>query len=127
MESLSRADRLWMYSMKTCRKYCGCHQMPERSFFIGAYQLPLCARCTGIVAGHVLGIVVSCFCRVPFRSLVLTLPLMADGMAQKFTSYESTNGRRLVTGILYGFAMMSACIRGIRMIAAVKPKGLESE
>ena len=90
--------------------------MPERSFFIGGYQLPLCARCTGIVVGHVVGVVVSIFHTVPFWSLIGTLPLMADGMIQKYTSYESTNIRRLVTGILYGFGVMSAFIRGIRCV-----------
>jgi uncharacterized membrane protein len=25
-----------------------CHQIPERSFFIDAHQLPVCARCTGL-------------------------------------------------------------------------------
>ena len=116
MEGLSRKDRLWMSSMKACRKYCGCHQMPERSFFIGEYQLPLCARCTGIVIGHVLGIIASIFRRVPFTCLFAALPLMIDGTVQKFTSYESTNRRRLITGILYGFGMMSAFIRGIHEI-----------
>ena len=113
MEGISRADRIWMASMKACRKYCGCHQMPERSFFIGDYQLPLCARCTGIVIGHVLGIVVSFFHRLPFLCLLGTIPLMVDGLVQEFTSYESTNRRRLCTGILYGFGVMSACIRVI--------------
>ena len=117
MEGISRADRLWMTSMKFCRKYCGCHQMPERSFFIGDYQLPLCARCTGIVIGHAAGIAVSFFCRVSFLSLLGTVPLMIDGLTQKVTSYESTNPRRLITGILYGFGMMSACIRCAVMIA----------
>lgn len=28
-----------------------CHQLPERSFHIGAAQLPVCARCLGIYAG----------------------------------------------------------------------------
>ena len=106
-----------MASMKACRKYCGCHQMPERSFFVGDYQLPLCARCTGIVIGHVLGIIFSVFHRVSFLSLLGMLPLIADGMIQECTAYESTNQRRLWTGILYGFGMMSACIRGIRIFA----------
>jgi uncharacterized membrane protein len=90
--------------------------MPERSFFIRGYQLPLCARCTGIVIGHVLGIIASIFRRVPFTCLFAALPLMIDGTVQKFTSYESTNRRRLITGILYGFGMMSAFIRGIREV-----------
>jgi uncharacterized membrane protein len=39
-----------------------CHQMPERSFYLAGFQLPVCARCLGIYAGaaaaalvHVLG------------------------------------------------------------------------
>ena len=28
-----------------------CHQLPERSFHIGAAQLPVCARCLGIYSG----------------------------------------------------------------------------
>jgi uncharacterized membrane protein len=34
-----------------------CHQLPERSFHIGAFQLPVCARCLGIYAGAALGAV----------------------------------------------------------------------
>ena len=116
MEGISRADRLWMASMKACRKYCGCHQMPERSFFFGDYQFPLCARCTGIVIGHMLGITLSFVHKFSFLSLLGTVPLMVDGLVQKYTSYESTNRRRLFTGILYGFGMMSACIRGVGII-----------
>ena len=118
MESVSRADRVWMASMRIGRRCSGCHQMPERSFFVGKYQFPLCARCTGIVIGHSAGMAVSFFHSLPLWSLIGTLPLMADGMIQKYTSYESTNIRRLATGILYGFCMMSACIRGIRCVMA---------
>ena len=31
-----------------------CHQIPERSFHLGAFQLPVCARCLGIYAGFAL-------------------------------------------------------------------------
>lgn len=33
----------------------------------------------------------------------LLLPLIVDGVVQARTRYESTNGRRLVTGILFGY------------------------
>jgi len=32
-----------------------CHQLPERSFHLGAALLPVCARCTGIYLGAVAG------------------------------------------------------------------------
>jgi uncharacterized membrane protein len=33
-----------------------CHQRPERSFHVGAAQLPVCARCLGVYAGTLLGV-----------------------------------------------------------------------
>ena len=35
-----------------------CHQMAERSFFWGSCQSPLCARCTAIEGGIVLGVII---------------------------------------------------------------------
>ena len=33
-----------------------CHQLSERSFFIDGRQLPVCARCTGLYLGGLLGL-----------------------------------------------------------------------
>ncbi|MGH9347319.1 MAG: DUF2085 domain-containing protein [Vicinamibacterales bacterium] len=32
-----------------------CHQQPDRSFYVAAAQLPVCARCLGLYAGAVAG------------------------------------------------------------------------
>lgn len=32
-----------------------CHQIPERSFYLSGFQLPVCARCLGIYAGAAAG------------------------------------------------------------------------
>lgn len=32
-----------------------CHQIPERSFYVATFQLPVCARCLGLYAGGALG------------------------------------------------------------------------
>ena len=64
-----------------------CHCRPERSFFWRGRQFPLCARCTGQLAG------------------LLLLPMIADGTVQLLTRYESTNLRRLVTGTLFGLGL----------------------
>jgi uncharacterized membrane protein len=37
--------------------YAVCHRIPERSFHIGNFQLPLCARCSGMYLGAVTGLV----------------------------------------------------------------------
>ena len=34
-----------------------CHQRPERSFFVGGQQLPVCARCTGLYLSGLAGMV----------------------------------------------------------------------
>ena len=38
--------------------------------------------------------------------LLLMLPMLADGFAQRLTPYQSGNLRRLVTGMLFGFALI---------------------
>ena len=118
MESINRTkrDRFWIRSMEFGRKYCGCHQMPERSFFLGDYQFPVCARCTGIGAGHLLGAVVSLRIDLPYKVLLAALPLAADGTVQYLTDYESNNKRRFLTGVLYGFAVMSAIFHTGRLL-----------
>lgn len=36
--------------------YAVCHRISERSFHVGDYQLPLCARCSGMYLGAMLGL-----------------------------------------------------------------------
>lgn len=89
-----------------------CHQKPERSFFIGKYQLPICARCFGILIGGLLGFIFALLLRLDKFYLIafLCLPMIADGLLQGFTSYLSNNRRRLITGILFGFGFSYAYI-----------------
>jgi len=35
-----------------------CHQLPDRSFHLGGFQLPVCARCLGIYAGAACGAII---------------------------------------------------------------------
>jgi uncharacterized membrane protein len=36
-----------------------CHQRPDRSFFVHARQMPVCARCTGLYVGATLAVPIS--------------------------------------------------------------------
>ena len=58
-----------------------------------------------------MGLVSAAIIRLPVKILfLLLLPLVLDGMIQKITSYESTNIRRLITGLLYGYALSSLIV-----------------
>lgn len=109
-------DETWIRSMELCAKYCSCHQKPERSFFIHGYQFPLCARCTGIAIGHIIAFLIVPFHTFKYSISLLLFPLAIDGTMQYFTPYESNNCKRMITGILYGFAFTSISGRIIKTI-----------
>lgn len=82
-----------------------CHRKPERSFFYKGKQFPVCARCTGISLGYLVipMVTFNLFTISIFWCLVLLIPTYIDGFSQAFLkNYESTNFRRVVTGILAG-------------------------
>jgi len=81
-----------------------CHRRPDRSFHCRGKQFPICARCTGILLGYFIGYGSAFFTGVisVYYALLLCVPLIIDGVIQFLTSYESTNLRRLFTGILTG-------------------------
>lgn len=95
-------QKRWQRWMKF-GKICGCHQIKERSFFYKQFQYPLCARCTGVFIGEFV-LAPLTFFLVGFTWWVafLFLPLVIDGTVQYFTTYESNNLKRLVSGILAG-------------------------
>ena len=84
----------------------GCHCREDRSFHIRGKRLPLCARCTGELAG-----ILGCLLSAPFLlpsvplALGLLIPMVLDGGLQALTPYESGNLRRLVTGLLFGYGL----------------------
>ncbi|WP_081098782.1 DUF2085 domain-containing protein [Clostridium beijerinckii] len=96
-----------MFSRKKVLNYMFfCHQLPERSFFFRGHQFPLCARCTGILLGYLLGltyVILSKNIHIIIE-LLLMLPLLIDGFGQYLMYFKSTNTRRLITGILAGIS-----------------------
>ncbi len=94
-----------------------CHQLPERSFFGGGVQAPVCARDTGIYIGFCVAIVLISILHRPKRPRGFPSPLgwvafglmigsMAiDGGTQLIGLRSSANDLRLITGLLSGFAI----------------------
>ena len=95
-----------------------CHQLPDRSFHIKGIQLPLCARCTGILFGLVLvGPICCVFLPINmYVSLGLVLLMFIDGFTQFKGWRKSNNILRLITGIGFGYAMVSFIFHIIKMI-----------
>lgn len=90
----------------------GCHCRSDRSFFYHGKQFPLCARCTGELLGILISIPLSLFITLPIPVLLLLLlPLVIDGFTQMLTAYESTNIRRLLTGIAFGYSLWALFAR----------------
>ena len=54
-----------------------------------------------------LGFLISCFFRMPplWLCFAVMVPMLLDGFIQLLTRYESTNPRRLVTGLLFGYGL----------------------
>nr|WP_091351304.1 DUF2085 domain-containing protein [Anaerobranca gottschalkii] len=94
-----------------------CHRLPDRSFYFRGKKFPMCARCTGILVGYFLGVILLFFYPINlYFSLILLLPLSLDGGMQYLGFYTSTNPRRFITGILAGigtiFLLREALVLG---------------
>lgn len=94
-----------------------CHQLPERSFFGGGIQVPVCARDTGIYLGFAVALIILAVLHrgerpteVPSAEKSALLGLFVIAMAvDGVTSYagmrDTTNAIRLATGLGTGFAL----------------------
>lgn len=97
----------------------GCHQMPERSFFICGYQFPLCARCTGLIIGYIAAVITYSFiCVPPIYCILICIPLILDGITQYLHWRESNQFLRFITGILCGIGSIQLELQII--IAVIK-------
>ncbi len=99
----------------------GCHQLAERSFFIGGYQFPVCARCTGLPIGWIAALPVFLLLRPPlFTGLLLLVPMLLDWGLQALGVLPSTNARRLITGVLGGCGyLLTLCAAGRMILSAI--------
>jgi len=93
--------------------YSLCHQIPERSFFIDGYQLPMCARDTGTFIGF---LIVFLYGILRKRYLYSALPdrysiaatiigfilYVFDGLSSYVGIRDTTNAFRLTTGLMLG-------------------------
>ena len=99
-------------------KRAGCHQRADRSFFFRGYQFPVCARCTGVLIGYL----VAFPCYIAWGTslqlcIILAAIMLLDWVLQYGKLLESTNLRRLITGVCGGYSIMSIQILLLHQIA----------
>ncbi|WP_312468873.1 DUF2085 domain-containing protein [Neobacillus sp.] len=93
-----------------------CHQLEERSLKASGNTLSVCARDTGIYIGIFSTLAyLHLFKRrskltipsikISFFLLLYMVPLIIDGLGSYAHWFESTNVRRLITGICFGFVL----------------------
>lgn len=121
---MDRKTCLWMNLMDFA-KCTGCHQKPERSFFYKDWQFPVCARCTGVLIGQITAYIAFLKKKKPIKtSLIFCVAMFTDWLVQHLKIKESTNIRRIITGILGGFGFsiiyLSAFKKAISSFTAEK-------
>lgn len=90
-----------------------CHQMPDRSLWLGGGPVALCHRCLGVLAGLAVGTVAAPF--VPrLRALggaragrwlaAAAAPMAVDWLVGAAGVWANTPASRLATGALFGVA-----------------------
>ncbi len=86
----------------------GCHQLAERSFTWHGLQFPVCARCTGVLLSYVVSIPLYIAFGGNLTICISTMAIMfADWLIQYLGFKQSTNIRRLLTGICGGYGVMT--------------------
>ncbi|HIW48814.1 MAG TPA: DUF2085 domain-containing protein [Firmicutes bacterium] len=92
----------------------GCHQIESRSLHFRGRPFPICARCTGELIGFIAAAILAIWFFPPkILCVIFLLPLILDGTIQRLTPYESTNPRRLWTGFLFGYGLISLFLRSL--------------
>ena len=85
-----------------------CNLVKERGFFIGEFCFPFCVRCTAIILCTITTIIIIQVLKIRLNKrailfgIISLLPCLIDGLMQYCFGIESTNVRRLITGIFCG-------------------------
>lgn len=91
-----------------------CHQLKERTLYVSGQALSVCARDTGIYIG-IFSTLSYLFLRkrkvtipskkISFLLLLFLVPLIMDGLGSYLHFFQSSNIRRLITGVLFGLIL----------------------
>lgn len=106
-----------------------CHQLPERSFHLLGFPLAVCARCTGIYVGALIGLLLyPCGRRLEDETMparwwlvAAAMPVLIDFAGQAAGLFTNTFWSRTVTGLIAGAAAVFYILPGLM---AIRYRGL---
>ena len=86
-----------------------CNKCKDRTPHISSLYFILCWRCTGVVSGVVIGLIIRTIYQIELDIILRVLcftPLVLDGyLSYSKYPYTSSNTKRLITGLLAGFVI----------------------
>ncbi|MGA2586550.1 MAG: DUF2085 domain-containing protein [Candidatus Aminicenantales bacterium] len=102
-----------------------CHQIPSRSFHLFGFPLAVCARCLGIYAGFLGGLVLYPFQRgfssvrlpKPAFFWIVSAPIAIDAIANRLGFWTGSNVLRFATGFLWGSILPFYFLTGLGELA----------
>lgn len=103
-----------------------CHQMPERSIHVWGAPMAVCARCFGVYAGFLAGLIAYPFARslegsdTPPRAwlFIALAPVTIDFLGGYAGLFENTLASRAVTGFIAGAAGAFYTLPGLLSMAS---------
>ena len=111
-----------------------CHQIADRSFSCFGRPLAVCARCTGIYLGFLIGLGLYPLLRGWGRPalpagrvfFLVSAPILLDTAANFLRLWDTPNAGRLVTGILWGTILPFYVMSGLADLVLSRKKRLKS-
>ena len=91
--------------------YFICHRIPDRTFKVGKYYFPVCARCTGIYISAFSYFILAMFVPIVYSMELIILatlfiiPTAIDGISQLLNKRNSNNYLRFITGLFAGLGL----------------------
>lgn len=115
-QNIAVGTKIWIKAMKIGATI-GCHQRADRSFFWKGHQFPICARCTGVFIGYILALTaINFFLPDLHLGIIFCCIMFVDWLVQFIKIKESNNVRRLITGILGGFGIITCELNAVIII-----------
>ena len=103
-----------------------CHQRPDRSFFVGEAQLPVCARCLGIYGGATAGSLIAPFLgRIawPRTAVILSVVPALGSLVVEWTGLaRPSNEVRAATGVVAGMIIAAVVLATLNYERCARPQ-----